>query len=77
MSAPNPSAFPVPAHPNYPRLGPQPDMTLRDWFAGQALAGSMAAARITGIAEIDLVRAHDCYLIADAMLAERAKAGAE
>jgi hypothetical protein len=48
-----------------------PGMTLRDWFAGQALAGFMAnTQRPTTIAEDDAVW---CYRIADAMLAERMK----
>lgn len=46
-------------------------MTLRDWFAGQALAGDLAATpncrpSIIGSAE-------RAYAYADAMLAERAK----
>lgn len=73
-------AFPRPAsedkfnEENYP---PQCGMSLRDWFAGQALAGSSAspdqwilASRqenpFEGMARI-------CYRIADAMLAEREK----
>ena len=48
-------------------------MTLRDWFAGQALAGLLAESMHDcgpeGIA-------HDCYLFADAMIAAR-KGGAE
>jgi hypothetical protein len=49
-------------------------MTLRDWFAGQALAGFMASkSRPTTIAPHD---AEWCYTIADAMLAERAKVAA-
>ena len=43
-----------------------PGMTLRDWFAGQALAGLLAESMHDcgpeGIA-------HDCYLYADAMIA--------
>lgn len=73
--APNPSAFPVPAHPNYPRLGPQPGMTLRDWFAGQVIT-AFAAYGPKGHAPAQMVAAA-AYEIADAMLAERAKAGAE
>jgi len=63
VSAPeNPAAFPCThvAHDG---------MTLRDWFAGQALAGFMAnTRRPTTIAEDD---AAWCYTIADAMLVAR------
>lgn len=71
----NPQAFP---HGN-PTDGGDIGMTLRDYFAGQALAGSMgsrdarsweAAAKKLGI-EPDAALARGMYLIADAMLAER------
>ena len=46
-----------------------PGMTLRDWFAGQALAGFMAnTKRPTTISSDDAAWA---YLIADAMLEAR------
>lgn len=57
-------AFPVPAP------GIRPGMSLRDWFAGQALAGMYAAGDdelAPGIA------AAAAYRLADAMLKERAK----
>lgn len=61
----NPPAFPV--HPSVEHeLGE--GMTLRDWFAGQALIGSMA-----GIAGEPYEFAEEAYAVADAMLAERAK----
>ncbi|MDE1871770.1 MAG: hypothetical protein KGI06_06050 [Candidatus Micrarchaeota archaeon] len=47
-----------------------PGMSLRDWFAGQVLAGLMADA------DLDLtwgLYAEKSYQMADAMLAERAK----
>lgn len=47
-------------------------MTLRDWFAGQALAGWLADP--TATAEPEAVAKH-MYKYADAMLAERAKGG--
>jgi hypothetical protein len=48
-------------------------MTLRDYFAGQAIGiGSPAPYNFTQEAA-DRVRAHRAYEIADAMLAERAK----
>ena len=48
--------------------GPWAGMTLRDWFAGQALAG-----RCTFSGYKWAVLAEDAYSIADAMLAERNK----
>jgi hypothetical protein len=45
-------------------------MSLRDWFAGQALAGMLAKpVNRTGMDAV----ASDAYNYADAMLAERAK----
>jgi hypothetical protein len=44
-------------------------MTLRDWFAGQALAGMVPEAAKN--------KAEAAYAIADAMLAERSKSGAK
>lgn len=45
-------------------------MTLRDWFAGQALAGVLAnPARLDGIQNT----VEGAYCLADAMLAERDK----
>ena len=46
-----------------------PGMSLRDWFAGQALPGLIG---LDSDAD-DKGIAHDAYLYADAMLAERAK----
>ena len=55
-------AFPS-SHPVFPENG----MTLRDWFASQALVG------LVGRAETNdgLAIAKDAYVIADAMLAAR------
>jgi len=44
-------------------------MTLREWFAGQALAGHMAVNPM-GFRDEELVAKH-CYLMADAMLEAR------
>lgn len=60
----NPSAFPVGTF--------NPGMTLRDWFAGQALFAGLDWCRqheTGGYAEAAVV----AYEIADAMLAERVK----
>jgi hypothetical protein len=48
-----------------------PGMTLRDWFAGQALAG--IAAHATSEEWSVGVVAQYCYDLADAMIAERNK----
>jgi hypothetical protein len=59
-------AFPVHDDMMYPT---HPGMTLRDWFAGQALASA-------GSSSLDAVRiANACYERADAMLAAREKGG--
>ena len=44
-------------------------MSLRDWFAGQALAGIMASGLPNDVESPELSRA--AYLVADAMLAAR------
>jgi hypothetical protein len=51
-------------------------MTLRDWFAGQALAGLIARSEHPGSMGEPKEISNDAYRIADAMLAERAKGGA-
>ena len=53
--------------PAFPPAGSlQVVMTLRDWFAGQALVGPSASKQASEAAV-----ARDAYAIADAMLAER------
>jgi len=47
-------------------------MTLRDWFAGQAVAGL-----VNGRREEVALFAREAYSIADALLAQRAKKGDE
>lgn len=56
----------------------QPGMTLRDWFAGQALAGMCGHPKALGnISDEDLLEdARLMYRLADAMIEARAKGGA-
>ena len=54
-------------YPNYSESG----MTLRDWFAGQALADNCGYPTTKDTNPTNLVR--EAYAIADAMLAEREK----
>lgn len=54
-----------------PPLIPLPPMSLRDWFAGQALAGEAATQGDCIWKAADL--AERAYAVADAMLAEREK----
>lgn len=49
-------------------------MSLRDWFAGQALTGQCAASLLDGKEATAVERAKRMYQMADAMLAEREKA---
>jgi hypothetical protein len=71
----NPPAFPF-------QDGPvlTPGMTLRDYFAGQALMGigcnHNAVARMNWATDPHAERAELAYALADAMLAERKKGGA-
>lgn len=61
-------AFPERTDEGYDKDG----MTLRDWFAGQALAGMADyAIKDDDMAWSDLAR--NCYRVADAMLSERDK----
>lgn len=48
-------------------------MTLRDWFAGQALAGMMADPNVRVDAETNRVIARQSYDLADAMIEARQK----
>lgn len=78
MIAPeNPQAFPH----GDPTHGGDIGMTLRDWFAGQTLAGLVSATDSTGVWTAPLgddadITAERAYRVADAMLAERAKGDA-
>ena len=60
-------AFPVFLHPGelFASMGKADGMTLRDWFAGQALASG------TYTGSDDVWASEQCYIIADAMIAER------
>ncbi len=70
MSAPeNPLAFPVQWEFHEAEAG----MTLRDWFAGQAMNGWSASWPEGRRIERPQTVAAASYAIADAMLAERAK----
>ena len=62
----NPSAFPVP----WPDASPSLGMTLRDYFAGQALAG--LCANPGGDCDAETM-ANVSYSLADAMLKARVK----
>lgn len=68
----NPSAFPSGSF--------QDGMSLRDWFAGQAVgavvrqcAGDAAFGYPDGVSSMEQLFAAKAYAIADALLAERAK----
>jgi len=68
----NPLAFPRPGFAT--PAGYEDGMTLRDWFAGQALVGLLSSGKWyndgTGFEELIATHAAN---IADAMLAERSK----
>lgn len=64
----NPPAFPRPSTANGTR---QDGMSLRDWFAGQALAGFSSRETFDPGQAKPEQRARLAYIEADAMLAER------
>ena len=72
------AAFPLPpvlsegGPESYWSQPPQPGMSLRDYFAGQALAGILLDAGTARQVE-DHTIAKSAYRLADAMLAEREK----
>ena len=77
MSAPdNPPAFPVFAPGS---LAEHPGMSLRDWFAGQALATVIQAMQREAAWDPEralTLAAKGAYLVADAMLIARQEGGA-
>ena len=62
-------AFPRPRVPNYNDA--QQGMTLRDWFASQALIAIYAGIRGANASPRGMAEA--AYIVADAMLSERSK----
>ena len=62
-----------PAFPQHPQPGclAPAGMSLRDWFAGQALAGLTASSKYELFEETNMAAV--CYAQADAMLAQRKK----
>ena len=71
MSKPNnPAAYPLDPSLN-PDLERHAGMTLRDWFAGQAIASLAGRMFREEVYESDIARW--AYTVADAMLAEREK----
>ena len=77
---PNPQAFPTHLHPESHEGAACVGMTLRDWFAGQALAGmgNWAPCPEEGspigrqlAAQIHRLKAEWAYAMADAMLSAR------
>jgi len=82
----NPSAFPLPDERMPDGSGIRegsPGMTLRDWFAGQALISIVDRPLSHGMSQLQPnspmhpnKAASVAYLYADAMLAERSKGGA-
>ena len=68
-------AFPIPLNPgeSYTEHGKADGMTLRDWFAGQALVAIGAADMRSEMPIVPETMARNAYALADAMIAERAK----
>lgn len=66
-------AFPIPGMEHGP-VPPTPGMSLRDWFAGQALALiNYAGLRSTSTERAPINAARMAYELADAMIAQRKK----
>lgn len=78
----NPSAFPIAFDGRFGAYEAAPGMSLRDWFAGQALVGLLANSGnnpvVAGLARerdvtVDEFIAQMAFNAADAMLSEREK----
>lgn len=74
-------AFPVPEQRAFDGAGlceGSPGMSLRDYFAGQALVGSLANPEVATLVSLDHeFTAKLCYLMADAMLSARTNGGGD
>lgn len=66
-------AFPVPMGTQHNQYACGVGMTLRDWFAGQALAGLSVSDRFIRDADSNTAQAQWAYDLADAMLAARSR----
>lgn len=64
-------AFPVMWQDGDGRWVDSPGMSLRDWFAGQALTGWLASVDVIISTSMAQKAAEQSYLLADAMLAAR------
>lgn len=64
------SAFPIQAAGIPGALGADPGMTLRDWFAGQAMNHMLEWTTVTQPATFKVI-AEKAYLVADAMIEAR------
>ena len=72
----NDSAFPSPAEINGKEVTGQEGMTIREWFAGQALVGILCNSDLPDLFKKGFApskAAEICFMVADAMIAESAK----
>ena len=67
------AAFPIPHSNEAGAPGSEHGMSLRDWFAGQAMIGMLHPGWEANAVNQPHLMAKHAYLAADAMLAERAK----
>jgi hypothetical protein len=73
-NGPNEPAFPVPEQVG--EIGPSRGMSMREWYAGQALAGLMANSDLADLMKSGWAPskgAEICFMVADAMLAQAKK----